>query len=823
VARLKRLALALALFAAGAAAAGDDAFWYVQHDNDIFLESDRWYTSGLRLAFTRALDANRRIELGLVQEIYTPEAKRVRFNDVQRDRQYAGRLFVSAARHDSADGFLRTIEATAGVRGPAALAEQSQHGIHRFVPAPETDWSHQLPNQLDAAIGGVHTHELAIPRMAGPQRMAVHYGAVAGNMLTFAHAGFELRTDGARAVPSPALRFAATPPVARERADGWTAFVGASARAVLRNARASAHGRALRGGCHVDTPLGDCDVLGRAGHARIRRTALEPPLRHPHLPPRPLLSVRPRFAFGIRVKLGLAALALLALPWLAAQFIAGMERFLREQQEAHLAATARAIASALSDRPALFERAAVVDPQAEERRRIVGVFLAADPEAAGRLGTAYAPSEEIERLLEIVGRRSSRLMVVDSRSRVRGLAGSLARPDSPAPRLWTSWLRPIAAFVAPPPRVPLGDETKPEQSQIDRALIGVVSTSWRGMRRDPTRAIVSAVQPIFVGDDIVGAVSVEETTDAILILKQRALENLLAMTLAVTAAALAALLFFATRLANRVRALHREAESAIDPQGRITGTIRASQASDEIGDLSRTMAAILERLRTHHAYLEGMGGRLSHELRTPVAVVRSSLDNLKTQSLPADARVYVDRAGEGVERLSRLIARLSEATRLEKMLESAERERFDLARVVSACIDGYRAVNPGRPFALALPAVPVPMQGVPDAFAQLLDKLVENALDFSPPDRPIGVRVEAFGARARIAVENEGPPLPAGMGARLFDSMVSIRDPSAGHDTHLGLGLFIVRLIAEFHGGRVRAQNRESGGVRFEVDVPMAA
>jgi hypothetical protein len=236
VARLKRLALALALFAAGAAAAGDDAFWYVQHDNDIFLESDRWYTSGLRLAFTRALDANRRIELGLVQEIYTPEAKRVRFNDVQRDRQYAGRLFVSAARHDSADGFLRTIEATAGVRGPAALAEQSQHGIHRFVPAPETDWSHQLPNQLDAAIGGVHTHELAIPRMAGPQRMAVHYGAVAGNMLTFAHAGFELRTDGARAVPSPALRFAATPPVARERADGWTAFVGASARAVLRNA-----------------------------------------------------------------------------------------------------------------------------------------------------------------------------------------------------------------------------------------------------------------------------------------------------------------------------------------------------------------------------------------------------------------------------------------------------------------------------------------------------------------------------------------------------------------------------------------------------------
>ena len=109
---------------------------------------------------------------------------------------------------------------------------------------------------------------------------------------------------------------------------------------------------------------------------------------------------------------------------------------------------------------------------------------------------------------------------------------------------------------------------------------------------------------------------------------------------------------------------------------------------------------MLGRLRDYNAYLEQMAARLSHELRTPVAVVRSSLDNLRSQSPEGEARVYLDRAGEGVERLSRLISRLSEGTRLEKMLESAEREPFDLAAVVRGCVEGYRAAYPGRAFEL---------------------------------------------------------------------------------------------------------------------------
>jgi signal transduction histidine kinase len=119
------------------------------------------------------------------------------------------------------------------------------------------------------------------------------------------------------------------------------------------------------------------------------------------------------------------------------------------------------------------------------------------------------------------------------------------------------------------------------------------------------------------------------------------------------------------------------------------------------------------------------------------------------------------------------------------------------------------------------------MTGVPDAFAQLLDKLVENAVDFAPPASTITVALATRGRRATLSVENEGPRLPdAGVG-RLFDSMVTLRDARHAGEmpagVHLGLGLFIVRLVAEFHGGRASARNLpDVRGVRFEVEVPVA-
>ena len=200
---------------------------------------------------------------------------------------------------------------------------------------------------------------------------------------------------------------------------------------------------------------------------------------------------------------------------------------------------------------------------------------------------------------------------------------------------------------------------------------------------------------------------------------------------------------------------------------------------------------------------------------------RSSVDNLALHPLPDEVRVYIARAQEGLGRLASIITRMTEATRLEESLAEADRERFDLARVIIGCVDGYRAAYPGRVFELRVPSGEAPFFGAPDLIAQMLDKLCENAVEFAVADTPIVVALQQDETRYRIAVSNRGPALPETMQGRLFDSMVSVRAGSGDSAPHLGLGLYIVRLIAEFHGGRAIAANRTDGeGVTVSVTLP---
>lgn len=283
------------------------------------------------------------------------------------------------------------------------------------------------------------------------------------------------------------------------------------------------------------------------------------------------------------------------------------------------------------------------------------------------------------------------------------------------------------------------------------------------------------------------------------------------------------LLLFASRLSWRIRKLSREAEAAIDAKGRVTGALKSSAGSrDEIGDLSRSFSSILDRLGQYTHYLENMASRLSHELRTPVAVVRSSLDNLAMEPLPDPAKVYMERAQEGINRLNKILTRMTEARRLEQLLQSAERERFDLAQVVNGCVEGYRAAYPDVSFNARIPQGPIEVHGVPDLVAQLLDKLVSNAVDFHTPDSAVDIALTTDGQQALLTISNEGPPLPAEMEGQLFRSMVSVRPQHDAAEPHLGFGLYIARLIAEFHGGEVAAINRADGrGVLVSARFPL--
>jgi dedicated sortase system histidine kinase len=534
--------------------------------------------------------------------------------------------------------------------------------------------------------------------------------------------------------------------------------------------------------------------------------------------------------FPLRAKLALVALALLALPWAGWLYVREMERFLLAAQEEALAATARAVATALHERPQLLayrardESELRREAERELQRLTGGVIESEDPV---RERTADL---EIGAILKGLERSNSRIWVVSRDYRVLALSGSLKRANPPRPSL----VEELLGWLLAPPTEEFDDAIAQDAlaagREVASALQGAAGVRTR-RTRDQRAVVVSAAHPIWVRDEVHGAVVVEETTNRIASLRSRALEQLLVATLALFALVGAVLLWFATRISNRIRRLADEAEAAIDARGRVTRLTTASGAGDEIGDLSRSFTTVLGRLARYNAYLEALAGRLSHELRTPVAVVRSSLENLHAARTAEETRTYLARAEEGLARLATVLARMTEASRLEQSLQAATRERFDAAMVVGGCVEGYRMAYGGaqgaalsRRFELALPGAPVFVLGAPDLLAQMLDKLVENAVDFAAPGTAIRISLAAEPALARLRIENDGPPLPEALGDALFGSMVSHRAEGPAAVPHLGLGLYIARLIAEFHGGTLRAENLAGGrGVAFEAALARAA
>jgi signal transduction histidine kinase len=240
-------------------------------------------------------------------------------------------------------------------------------------------------------------------------------------------------------------------------------------------------------------------------------------------------------------------------------------------------------------------------------------------------------------------------------------------------------------------------------------------------------------------------------------------------------------------------------------------------AVDEIGDLSRSFSSVLRQLGDYNAYLRSLASKLSHELRTPLAIVTSSLENLEHENLNAASAGYTARAREGADRLRRILSAMSEASRVEELMEHGDQESFDLRAVLQSTVAAYRDVYKDRKFEFDTSLAEAKVTGSPELLIQMLDKLVDNAVDFSASGDMIKLRLEAQGDKLLLAVTNPGPPLPEKMRTQLFDSMVSVR---GGENTrHLGLGLYVARLIAEGHGGSISAENVE-GGVSFVIQLP---
>ena len=428
------------------------------------------------------------------------------------------------------------------------------------------------------------------------------------------------------------------------------------------------------------------------------------------------------------------------------------------------------------------------------------------------------PSPELRSIATNLVQTGMRIIITDAAGWRLATAGELPTTVSNS-SFGTAWSQRIYELLVEPGKEAASAEPDPtgreQQPYVSAALGGREMAGWfRG--DDSGRAIVAVAAPIKANNEVLGALVVQQGTDAILSLRNEGLARLINVTLVATLLVAMALVGYASWLSRRIRHLSVAALDALENET-LHVALPSSLAEDEIGDLSRSFSSVLKQLGEYNAYLRTLASKLSHELRTPLAIVTSSLENLEHESLSESSAGYTARALEGADRLRRILSAMSEASRVEELMEHVDPESFDLRSVLQSTVMAYRDAYDDRLFDFDCELEFAPARGSPELLIQMLDKLVDNAVGFSTSGDTIQIGLRSDDSGLVLTIMNPGPSLPSRMRTQLFDSMVSMRNKDDSR--HLGLGLYIAKLISEGHGGSIGAEN-VAGGVEFAVRLP---
>ncbi len=437
-------------------------------------------------------------------------------------------------------------------------------------------------------------------------------------------------------------------------------------------------------------------------------------------------------------------------------------------------------------------------------------------------------SEKLSQELSIFSSHDTRLHLIDPHGYVIASHGSIdvATQKNTRPHGFLTWIYALALGNREYAQLKGTSASGTlEGKDIDQTLRGTPSASWFSLGNQPlARASSPLSSQTKTTNAVIGAIVAEQSTSAMADITNQAFSKILAYSFLASMFAAVSLVFYATWLSLRIRKLSEAATLAVTESGKITEDFPIFKSGDELGDLSRSYAQLLTRLREYTNYLRTLSSKLSHELRTPLAIVRSSLDNLEHEPLGDQAKVYADRAREGTTRLSNILNAMSAASRVEQSIDASEREEIPCDELLENLKAAYEDVYQHVCFRLKIRKDPkgLAVSGSGELLVQALDKLVDNAADFCPEDGLIELGLYRHQDWVVFTVHNEGPPLPSHMHGQLFDSMVSVRDkPSGDADHHLGLGLHIVRLITDFHSGEVQGYNvPDNSGVIFELRLP---
>jgi two-component system sensor histidine kinase ChvG len=334
--------------------------------------------------------------------------------------------------------------------------------------------------------------------------------------------------------------------------------------------------------------------------------------------------------------------------------------------------------------------------------------------------------------------------------------------------------------------------------------------------------VISAAVPI---DNGVLLATTNDRTFTAAVRRQRALISY-AMMFVITVSVLLSI-FLARTIVRPLRRLALAAHRVRLGRSREVRVPRLPSRSDEIGLLARAVSDMSQSLRQRIDNMEAFAADVTHELKNPLASMRSAVDGLDRVEDPELRQKLMAIVREDVRRLDRLINDISEAARTDAELARATFDRVDLGPLIEQLVHSWetrRETGDAR-IAFARPRKNTAVvMGKPDRLARAINNILDNAVSFSPSGGLVEIAAARVGDEVRIRVDDEGPGVPPEAREAIFNRFHSVRPEGEGFGRHSGLGLAIARAIVEGHDGEIDVQDRDDApsGARFTIRLPAA-
>lgn len=286
-------------------------------------------------------------------------------------------------------------------------------------------------------------------------------------------------------------------------------------------------------------------------------------------------------------------------------------------------------------------------------------------------------------------------------------------------------------------------------------------------------------------------------------------------------------LFLARTIVQPLQRLARAAVRVRLGRAREVTVPRLPDRRDEIGMLARAISDMSHALRQRIDATDAFAADVSHELKNPIASLRSALDALERVDKPDLRAQLMAIAQDDVRRLDRLVTDIAEASRIDAQLSRTRFEPIDLGLLIEKMVVARetRGVPRGVRLAFARPRKNVAVVlGEEQRLMRVLDNLMDNAISFSPDGGLVQIVATVADNEVLVSVEDEGPGVPESQREHVFRRFHSVRPEAESFGKHSGLGLAIARSIVEGHQGKISIADREGNqpGACFMLRLPMA-